>query len=315
MPHPLLDALTDPALVSTQWLAEHLGADGLVVLDATVLPVTGFNGADAYVSGEEQYLVNGHIPGAVFADLFDDFSDPEGEYAFSRPSAPHFERAAQSHGIDNDTAVVVYDTADGIWAARLWWLFHSFGFEVRVLDGGLVKWRAEGRRIATGDVRPRRAGEFSAYSDDEAWADKREVEAVVAGREDAVLLCALPAREFAGETGGRPRLGHIPGSISSPAAYLVDRDTNTYLPTERLREVLGDVAAADSPIIAYCRSGIASTSGALALELIGRTDVKVYDGSLNEWAADASSPLETGAPVLAASGGGRHLTRPEQPRP
>lgn len=313
MPHPLFDALPDPALVSTQWLADHLGAEGLVVLDATVLPVTGFNGADAYVSGEEQYLVNGHIPGAVFADLFDDFSDPEGEYAFSRPSAPHFERAARSHGVDNDTAVVVYDTVDGIWAARLWWLFHSFGFEVRVLDGGLIKWKAEGRALASGDVRPRRAGEFSAYSDGTAWADKRDVEAVVSGTANAVLMCALPAGEFAGGSGGKTRPGRIPHSLSSPAAELVDPTTNTYLPADRLREVLGDVAAADAPIIAYCRSGIASTSGALALELIGRTDVKVYDGSLNEWAADANAPLETGAPELAVSGGGRHLTRPEKP--
>ncbi|GAA4180243.1 sulfurtransferase [Gryllotalpicola koreensis] len=315
MPHPLFDGLPDPALVTTQWLAEHLGAEGLVVLDATVLRVTGFNGADAYVSGEEQYLVNGHIPGAVFADLFDDFSDPEGEYPFSHPSAGHFERAAQTHGIDNDTAVVVYDTADGVWAARLWWLFRSVGFAVRVLDGGLVKWRAEGRPIATGDVRPRRAGEFSAHPDNDAWADKSEVEAVVAGGEDAVLLCALPAPEYTGEAGGIRRPGHIPGSVSAPAAELVDRATNAYLPAARLRETLAEALVAESPIIAYCRSGVASTSGALALELIGRTDVKVYDGSLNEWAADASAPLETSVPVLAASGGGRHLARPEQPKP
>ena len=148
------------------------------VLDATVLRVTGFNGSVAYVSGEEEYLVKGHIPGAVFADLFDDFSDPEGEYAFAHPAARHFERAAQAHGVDNDTAVVVYDTGIGTWAARLWWLFRSFGFEVRVLDGGLTKWRAEGRELATGDVRPRRAGDFSAEFDqagvflrvdDETW--------------------------------------------------------------------------------------------------------------------------------------------------
>ena len=312
MPHPLFDGLADSPLVTTQWLADHLGADGLVVLDATALKVTGFNGVDAYVSGEEQYLVDGHIPGAVFADLFEDFSDPEGEYPFSRPSAKHFERAAQAHGVDNDTAVVVYDTADAIWAARLWWLFRSFDFEVRVLDGGLAKWRAEGRPVDTGDVRPRRAGEFSAYPDETAWADKRDIEAVLAGDGDgAVLLCALPAREFAGEGSGALRLGHIPGSVSVPASQLIDGRTNAYLRPEGLREVLGGVAAAESPIIAYCRSGIASTSGALALRLLGRTDVKVYDASLNEWVADPSVPLATSAPALAASGGGRHLTKPE----
>jgi thiosulfate/3-mercaptopyruvate sulfurtransferase len=311
VPHPLFDGIPATALVPTQWLADRLGAEGLVVLDDTVLRVSGFNGAEAYVSGEEQYLVNGHIPGAVFADLFEDFSDPEGEYAFRRPSAKHFERAAQAHGIDNDTAVVVYDTADGSWAARLWWLFRSFGFEVRVLDGGLAKWRAEGRPIESGDVRPRRAGEFSAYPDDEAWADKSEIEAVLEGRADAALLCALPTREFLGEASGAPRPGHIPGSISTPVSRLIDPETNAYLPVEQLRAALGPLAESEAPIIAYCRSGIASTSGALALTLIGRDDVRVYDGSLNEWAADASAPLETGAQQLAASGGVRHLTRPE----
>jgi thiosulfate/3-mercaptopyruvate sulfurtransferase len=308
VPHPLFDGLPDGPLVSTQWLADHLGAEGLVVLDDTVLSVKGFNGADAYVTGEEQYLVDGHIPGAVFADLFEDFSDPEGEFAFTRPTARHFERAAQAHGIDNDTAVVVYDTGTGYWAARLWWLFRSFGFDIRVLDGGFVKWRAEGRPVDTGDVRPRRAGEFSAYEDPEAWAEKTDVEAVLAGEADALLLCALSTSEFAGETGGRPRAGHIPGSVSAPATRLIDPATNTYLPPERLREVLGEATASARPVIAYCQAGVASSGAALALTLLGRDEVRVYDGSLNEWAADASAPLETGGPALAASGGGRHLS-------
>ena len=292
MPHRLFAGTPDTPLVTTAWLAEHLGADDLVVLDATVLRVTGFNGSVAYVSGEEEYLVKGHIPGAVFADLFDDFSDPEGEYAFAHPAAKHFERAAQAHGIDNDTAVVVYDTGIGTWASRLWWLFRSFGFEVRVLDGGLTKWRAEGRPLATGDVRPRRAGDFSAAHEPGAWADKADIEAVLSGAADAVLLCALPPREFTGEEGGRSRRGHIPTSVNVSASHLLDRQTNAYLPVERLREVFADATASGEPIIGYCQSAIASTSDALALALIGRTDVRIYDGSLNEWASDQTAPLE-----------------------
>ncbi|MCL2516134.1 MAG: rhodanese-like domain-containing protein [Microbacteriaceae bacterium] len=300
MPHRLFAGLPDTPLVTTDWLAEHLGADELVVLDATVLRVTGFNGSVAYVSGEEEYLVKGHIPGAVFADLFDDFSDPEGEYAFAHPGTKHFERAAQTHGVDNDTAVVVYDTGIGTWAARLWWLFRSYGFEVRVLDGGLAKWRAEGRPTATGDVRPRRAGEFSAYSDPEAWASKHDIEAVLSGDEDAVLLCALPPREFAGDEGGRARRGHIPTSLNIAASLLLDPQTNAYLPVARLRELFAEVTDSGEPIIGYCQSAIASTSDALALALLGRTDVRIYDGSLNEWAGDATAPLELSVPALAA---------------
>jgi thiosulfate/3-mercaptopyruvate sulfurtransferase len=299
--HLTFDGLNDTALVSTEWLADHLGAEGLVVLDATVLAVPGFNGGSAYVSGREQFLVDGHIPGAVFADLFEDFSDPEGEYPFSRPGGRHLERAAQAHGIDNDTAVVVYDAVQGVWAARLWWVFRSFGFEVRVLDGGLMKWRAEGRPLQTGDVRARRAGDFSAYPEDDAWAGKHDVEAVVAGEAEGVLLCAAHPREFAGEVAARPRAGHIPSSISVPAAMLLDPDTNAYLPPERLREVLADVVSASAPIITYCDAGVAAAGDALALSLVGRTDVRVYDGSLNEWAADVTAPLELSGPSAAAS--------------
>jgi thiosulfate/3-mercaptopyruvate sulfurtransferase len=301
VPHPLFDGLPDGPLVSTQWLAEHLGAEGLVVLDDTVLSVTGFNGAEAYVTGEEQYLIDGHIPGAVFADLFEEFSDPEGEYPFARPSIRYFERAAQVHGIDNDTAVVVYDTGTGHWATRLWWLFRSFGFGVRVLDGGFVKWRAEGRPVQTGPVRPRRAGEFSASDHRELWADKSDLEAVLSGASDALLLCALSPGEYAGTAGGRARRGHIPGSVSAPAMEIIDPETNAYLPVERLREVLGEAATGTSPVITYCQAGIASTGAALALTLVGRRDVRVYDGSLNEWAADANAPLVTDEQVLSAA--------------
>ncbi|WP_298228945.1 rhodanese-like domain-containing protein, partial [Gryllotalpicola sp.] len=148
MAHPLFESLPDSPLVTSDWLAAHRGSDNLVVLDATVLVVPGFNGQSAYLSGDEQYLVTGHIPGAVFADVMEVFSDPEGEYPFTRPSRGQFEHAARTVGVDSDSAVVVYDNAVGQWASRLWWLFRAFGYDdVRVLDGGLKKWVAEGRAV------------------------------------------------------------------------------------------------------------------------------------------------------------------------
>ena len=148
-------------VVSTQWLADHLGSDNLVILDATVFALapsrreSGTDEAGAagprYLSGRDDYLTKGHIPGAVFADLFDVFSDPAGEFDFSRPNADLFEQAAASVGIDNGTTVVVYDAVVGQWAARIWWLFRAFGYDdVAVLDGGLAKWHAETRPFATG---------------------------------------------------------------------------------------------------------------------------------------------------------------------
>src|SRR3954470_18627383 len=145
--------LTSP-LVSTQWLADHLGGR-LVVLDASVLAITLPNGTTGYLSGHEQYLVEGHVPGAIFADVVDELSDPEGAYPFTRPDADRFETAVGALGIDNETTVVIYDSVVGQWAARVWWLFRAFGYDrVAVLDGGFAKWRAEGRELETGHVEP-----------------------------------------------------------------------------------------------------------------------------------------------------------------
>src|SRR4051812_41389122 len=110
-------------VVSTQWLADHLGAEKLVGGDTTVLPYTQPSGRPGYLTGHEQYVMTGHLPGAVFADLIDELSDAAGSYPFTRPSAAQFEASIGALGIDNATTVVVYDSVVGQWAARVWWLF------------------------------------------------------------------------------------------------------------------------------------------------------------------------------------------------
>jgi thiosulfate/3-mercaptopyruvate sulfurtransferase len=297
---PAATPVDAPALVaptvSTQWLADHLGREGLVVLDATVLQVSGLDGRPAYISGEEEYLVHGHLAGAVFADLLEVFSDPEGRFGFAKPTAAQFESAAASVGVDNGTTVVVYDTSVGNWAARLWWLFRSFGHErVAVLDGGLAKWSAEDRGIDRGYVPPRTVDGFIAEPLPGYWAEKNEVAAIVTGDARGSLVCGVPSKEYTGEAGTRPRAGHIPGSISAPAARLVSRETNALLPPDALRRVFAGVLDDPSRIVTYCAGGVAAASDALALAVIGRTDVAVYDGSLNEWAADDAAPLVTTA--------------------
>lgn len=283
--------LTSP-VVSTQWLADHLGADDLVVLDATVFVAKLPGGTHGYVSGHEKYIIDGHIPGTVFADLTDVFSDPTGSYPFTRPSAELFAVAADSVGIDNQSTVVVYDAAVGQWASRIWWLFRAFGYDnVAVLDGGLTKWVAEQRETEVGHVEPTPAS-FDAVERPELWVDKDDVAAIVRGEQDAALVCAIPPAEFSGEAGNRPRLGHIPGSLSAPAGRLVDRDCNALLPLESLRQAFAPVL--DEPrIISYCAGGIAAAADALVLTLLGHRNVAIYDGSLNEWAADAEAPLAT----------------------
>lgn len=280
------------ALVSTQWLADHLGAAGLLVVDASVASHVRPDGGTGFLSGHEQYLLAGHIPGAVFADLIDDFSDPDGAHPFTRPDTGRFTAAASALGVAPTTAVVIYDRAAGQWASRLWWLFRAFGFDqVALLDGGLTKWSAEQRTLVLGHVAPTPA-EFAASPRRELWAEKADVEAVVRGERDAALVCASPPKEFTGEVTPRSRAGHIPGSASVPSAFLVDRQHNTVLDTDGLRARFAPALGAPS-VITYCAGGIAAAASAFALTLLGERSVAVYDGSLNEWAADPGAPLVT----------------------
>ncbi|WP_165064792.1 sulfurtransferase [Marisediminicola senii] len=283
-------------LVSTQWLADHLGADDIVVLDATVLEITGFDGEPAWITGDDAFLVDGHVPGAHFADLLEAFSDPAAPFGFARPTAGQFEAAASTLGIDNDSTVIVYDSSLGQWAARLWWLFRANGFDnVAVLDGGFTRWHSEERPIETGYRQPREAT-FVAQPREHVWADKGFVETVVRGERPAVLVCSLPRREFSGEvTVRRRRRGHIPGSINVPISSLVDPATTTFLEPPAIRRVLAPALAPASTVVAYCAGGITAAGTALALALIGHDDVVLYDGSLNEWAADPAAPLVTTA--------------------
>lgn len=280
-------------LVSTQWLADHLGADDLLVVDASVLRAEQPTGRPGYVSGHELYIVDGHLPGAVFADLIEDFSDPDGRFSFPRPDAARFAAAAGALGIGPGVKVVVYDRVFGQWAARLWWQLRSFGFdEVAVLDGGWTRWRAEERPIDTGHVEPTPAS-FEALERPELWASKADVEAVVRGDADAVLLSANTRAEFTGEEGR----GHIPGSINVPLGRILDRETNRLLPADALAPLF----AADGRVIAYCNSGIAAAADALALAVLGHPDIAIYDGSLAEWSADPDAPLVRAEPATTGS--------------
>ena len=275
-------------LVSTQWLADHLGAEKLVVLDATVLPYTQPSGKPGYLSGHESYVMNGHLPGAVFADVIEELSDTSATFPFTRPSREQFEAAVGALGIDNETTVVVYDALVGQWAARVWWLFRAFGYDdVAVLDGGLTAWTAEGRETDVGHAEPSPA-RFTAVERPEVWVSTSEVEAIANGEAAGALVCGIPPKEFSGEAGR----GHIPGSVNVPAGRLVDRETNTFLPAAKLKELL----PANERIVTYCNGGIAAAADALALVLAGHTNVALYDGSLNEWDSDPSRALATTAP-------------------
>ena len=280
-------------LVTTDWLAEHLGDPRLVVLDASVLGVESPGGFH-WLSGLDEYLIAGHVPGAVFADLLEEFSDPHGAFAFTRPDASRLERVARELGIDDDVTVVVYDTALGQWAARLWWVLRSAGVaRIALLDGGLRRWKADGGDLETGYEPPRAAGPLTLSPDDAFWADREEVREIAEGRAEAALVCASPESDFRGETGRRPRRGHIPGSVSVPLPAIVDGERGTlrrgtdFTARARIAHPAGD----GGRIVVYCGAGIAAAATAFALRQAGETEVAVYDGSLDEWAADPEAPL------------------------
>jgi thiosulfate/3-mercaptopyruvate sulfurtransferase len=191
--------------------------------------------------------------------------------------------------------VVLYDRFVNMWAARLWWMLRAFGFDgASVLNGGWKKWTLEGRPVAAdeGLGSPR---SFTARPRPELVADKAGVLAALGGS-GACVLNALTEEQHRGTGGvsyGRP--GHIAGTGNVPARSLVDPETHAYLPDDVLREKFSAAGALDAHrVVTYCGGGIAASSDAFALALLGRDDVAVYDASLSEWAADPSLPMEQG---------------------
>lgn len=284
--------VTASPLVDAARLRSHLGARGLVVLDATVDKT-----ADGrYVSGHAGFVDDGRIPGSRHADLIADFSDPQAPFPFTRPDAGAFEAGARALGICADSTVVVYDRRGGAWAARVWWLLRSFGHDdVGVLDGGLRAWVDAGGEVETGVVVPPRAGDFRATVRDGYFADTDAVRAAMNGDDPAGLVCALGRDVFEGRATVAGRAGHIPGSVNVPYPDLLD--PTGHIDAHRVRAAVAELdrlpgRAAGRAVIGYCGGGINAAGLALALSVVGITTVEVYDGSLSEWNADPGNPLE-----------------------
>lgn len=281
-------------LVSTDWLADHLDDADLRLLDATIfLAPPAAPGADWSVETGAQAHAAEHIPGARYADLVSELSAPEGR--FTRPDADRFAAAAERLGVGEGTKVVVYDRAGAMWAARVWWLLRSYGFDdVAVLNGGFARWKDEGRPTTSDATPDAPAATFTPADRPELVADRDEVLAVV-NDGGACLINSLAAEDFnATSTDRYPRPGRIPGSLNVPVFDLLDAD-GRFRSTDELRTHFADVLNRPGRKITYCGGGIAATADALALSLLGEHDVAVYDGSLAEWTADESLPLEVGS--------------------
>jgi thiosulfate/3-mercaptopyruvate sulfurtransferase len=279
-------------LADTEWLAHHLQDDDVRVLDCTthLPPLPDFSLYEV-VPGRADFE-RAHVPGAGFVDIEHDVSTPHPRLHFMLPAPERFAAAMGRFGVGDDTLVVAYSTANHWWATRLWWMLRVFGHDrAAVLDGGFQKWRAEGRPIETGPAKPRREARFTARFRPELVASKDEVLRAI-GDSAVCTVNALRPEQHAG-TGGvhYGRRGHIRGSINLPAIHHLNAD-HTFKNAEALRAMFAP-ALSKPEVVTYCGGGIAATSVALSLALLGYDNVKVYDNSLTEWAADPSLPMET----------------------
>ncbi len=285
---------TMDSLVTAEWLSEHLNDPDLVVLDCTVLVQPGEDGGFSIVSGRVNYD-EGHIPTAGFADLMGDLSDGESPFQFAVPTPEHFAAAMSALGVSDDSRVVLYDASGSAWAARVWWMLRWIGFDrAALLDGGLAAWTARGELLST-EPASRPAGTLTVALRPELIVDKDEVLAAI-GDDSVNIIDALSEAQYRGEMSMYARPGHIAGASNVPMMSLMD-ETGRYRPLGELEERLaGD---RDARSITYCGGGIAASANAFIITRLGYKDVAVYTASLQEWAADASLPMEV-APELEA---------------
>jgi thiosulfate/3-mercaptopyruvate sulfurtransferase len=284
-------------LVSTQWLAAHLGEPDLRVFDTTcrLVPDPGATFPFRAESGRPHYLA-GHVPGGGFLDLLEDLSDKRSALRFTMPSAEQFGEALSRAGVGPATRVVLYSARPNFWATRIGWMLRAFGFDAAaVLDGGWEKWHAEGRPVST-EPTAYPPALFVPRPRPDLLARKADVLNAL-DRADTRMLNALAHTQHVGESDvhyGRP--GHIKGSGNLPYLDLLDPIHGTFLPEADLRAKLDESGALDAKrVVTYCGGGIGATTLAFAMALVGRgDDVAVYDGSLSEWCADPSLPMETG---------------------
>jgi thiosulfate/3-mercaptopyruvate sulfurtransferase len=279
---------TDP-LVSTAWLAEHLDDTNVRIVDATfkmpgILPLP-----------KDDYLA-AHIPGAVFFDV-DAVSDHSNPLPHMFPSAEQFGRDVGALGIGNDHTVVVYDSGGWVAAPRVWWMFLSFGKDVRILDGGLKKWRAEGRKVENGEAAAPKPATFKAAFDARRVRSLQQLTANLSSRAEQVIDARANERYQGKVAEPRPglRSGHIPGSLSLPYNNLFDAATGTMKPLHDLRAAFaGAGVKLDAPIVTSCGSGVSAAVLTLALYRLGVENPALYDGSWTEWGAADGPPVATG---------------------
>ncbi len=277
-------------LVTTAWLADHLDAPDVRVVDASYyLPHEG-------LSGRTEFELQ-HIPGAVFFDI-DEIADSGSDLPHMLPAPEKFSSKVRKLGLGDGVRIVAYDQRGLFSAARVWWSFRYFGHgDVAVLDGGLPKWLAEGRTVEDG---PGHAEErhFTARMNSFMLRDKEQILGNLSARREQVLDARSRGRFEGSDAEPRPGLrpGHIPGSLNLPYTELLERESQTLRGVAELRAGF-EAAGVDMrrPVVTTCGSGITAAILALGLHMAGHKDVALYDGSWSEWGLPGETPVNTGS--------------------
>lgn len=285
IPSPLVDAA---------WLHQHLAHPALRVFDCSQLMQQRSDGSFGFVPAQAEFAA-AHIPGSNFVDVAGSLSDSSSPLPLMMPPVEQLAQRWQQMGIGDDSAVVLYDRSNHAWAARVWWMLRACGFDnAAVLDGGWQHWQTAGYPVSAESQPYPAAVRFTPRPRAQLMADRHAVLAALHDA-DTLLLHSLPRPMFTGEVQAYARPGRISGSENLYCELLIDADSKRFHPPQRLRELFAGTRAFDSKrVITYCGGGIAASSNALALTLLGHPDVAVYDGSLSEWAADPQLPMESG---------------------
>jgi thiosulfate/3-mercaptopyruvate sulfurtransferase len=277
-------------LIDTAALARQLGDGRVVPIDCRFDLLRPDAGRDAYRAGR--------LPGARYASLDGDLSAPPsaGSGRHPLPDPRRFATWLAGLGVGEDSQVVAYDDAGGVFAARLWWMLRWIGHErVAVLDGGYAAWIAAGGAVETGEPAPPAPATLRARPDAAAHLTTAEVELALADPRRVLVDARAPER-FTGAVEPLDRIaGHVPGARNHPFARNLDPN-GRFLGTTELRRRWVDFLRGASPaaVISMCGSGVTACHNLLALEIAGLSGAKLYAGSYSEWVADPARPVATG---------------------